>query len=709
MKKTDFIIGFVLFALISAFHLNLSAQKSLTDSLYQELERAKSDSSRLYLMNVISYKLAHSHQDSAMNLAEETFQYAKSVGMEGAEAKSLKNMGVIYWYKGEYEHALDAYKAAAEIFQKLGLQRNLSNCRLGIATIYGMKGDYPAALDFFQAALKGLDTINDREIISSCYTNIGIVHKKLKNYELALQYYSLALRIASLIDDEYGIGQCLLNMGVIRMEQKDFNTAKDYFIKALEINQKHNKGRSNGICLTNLGDLYHRQKQWDSAAYFYKRSIRFNQETKNSKSLAIALNNMGRLFLDRAIERNQRGNHKTNLDSSLFFLDSALNLSRHIGVLSIEIQAIKNFSLAYETQGKLTKALDYCKLTAMLRDSLFGIEKIKSAEQLEARYQFRNKMLEIETLKKDRLLAQNKINHQQVLIWSFAVIGFVILGLLVFIYWLLQEKNRANKKLHSSNKLISQTNEELKTQRDAIEKYAQELEEINATRDQLYSIIAHDLKGPFNALLGFSDILLTDWNSTSEKERTEMIQMINKSAAENYSLLLNLLEWSRFQSGRVNVNKTDIDLDGFLNAIKAQLSPSAELKSVVLRFSADKYLRLKTDEAMLGTVLRNLISNAIKFTAQNGEVTVSVSQEKEKVLIKVKDSGVGMTEQQQKDLFAKDAIKSTSGTEGEAGTGLGLKICREFIEKLGGTLSLESKVDEGSCFSIRLNTAVARL
>ncbi len=707
MQKNDFIIGFALFILITLFSCTVYAQKSYTDSLYQELERAEGDSAKLRLMNDISYQLASYLPDSALVIAEKTQAFAQSRGAKAAEARCLKNFGVIYWHKGDYAKAFSYYQEAAGVYKKLNMQRGLSNCKLGIATIYGMKGDYAEALIFFQDALNGLDPINDSEIISSCYTNIGIVHKKLKNYELALNYYEQALRIDSMRHDEYGIGQVLLNMGGIHLALKDYNKAKRCFIEALAIKQKNGHGMSIGICLTNLGVLYDEQQHWDSAYYFYQRSIKFNHEIGNLKSLAVGLNSLGRLFLDRTIQKKQRLLHDDANDSSLFYLDSALNLSRQIGLLSIEVLVVKNLSLFYEVQGKLLKSLDNRKLAELLRDSLMGMEKMKAVEQLEAQYQFRNKMLEIEALKKDRQIAQDKIDHQRILIWSFAVIAIIILGLLLFIYRLFHEKNTANKKLKSTNKLVSQTNEELKTQRDAIEKYAQELEKINATRDQLYSIIAHDLKSPFNALLGFSDMLLADWNSTSEKERTEMIQIINKSAAENYSLVLNLLEWSRFQSGKVIMNAAELDVNSFLNTIKAQLSTSADLKSIALRFFAENELVVKTDEPMLATVLRNLISNAIKFTPQHGEVSVSALKDEGCVIFRVKDSGMGMTEQQQRDVFGKDTMNSSQGTEGETGSGLGLKICREFVEKLGGTLSLESKVNEGSSFSIRLNNAVA--
>lgn len=231
--------------------------------------------------------------------------------------------------------------------------------------------------------------------------------------------------------------------------------------------------------------------------------------------------------------------------------------------------------------------------------------------------------------------------------------------------------------------------------------YADELKELNATKDKLFSIVAHDLKNPFNALIGLTDALLREMRTGGNTGvAQECAQAIHNSATEGYELLVNFLEWSRQQSGKIVVTPERQSLSAIIKYNIKAANPAALSKGITISFFNDESYIVNTDAAILNIVLRNLISNAIKYTPKFGRVDISVEKKPDGVYwISVKDSGVGMSEQDLNKLFRADILHSTKGTNNEGGTGLGLILCKDFITKIGGDIRVSSKPDEGAIFT----------
>jgi len=236
----------------------------------------------------------------------------------------------------------------------------------------------------------------------------------------------------------------------------------------------------------------------------------------------------------------------------------------------------------------------------------------------------------------------------------------------------------------------------------SIRESEQKLRELNATKDKFFSIIAHDLKNPFNQLIGFTDLLLLNIRDYSIDEIEEFTRLLNKSSKNGYRLLENLLEWSRTQTNKKPFNPENIFLKDLLLKNIELLNNSAESKNISLKINIDSQLSVYADNNMLLTILRNLISNALKFTKYNGNVEIFAVKHSEKVEISVKDNGVGMEAEDIAKLFRIDEHHSTKGTNNEGGTGIGLILCKEFVEMHSGKIWVESKINEGSTFYFTL-------
>ncbi|MDY0075687.1 MAG: PAS domain-containing sensor histidine kinase [Bacteroidales bacterium] len=243
---------------------------------------------------------------------------------------------------------------------------------------------------------------------------------------------------------------------------------------------------------------------------------------------------------------------------------------------------------------------------------------------------------------------------------------------------------------------------ERKKTEEALRESETKLRELNAQKDKFFSIIAHDLKSPFNAIVGFSELLMEQINEKNYEGIHEYAKIISQSSLQAMDLLMNLLEWSRAQSGRMLFIPEKMKLVDLIEENILLFQGIARQKSITInKFLPDK-ITVFADESMIGTVLRNLISNAIKFTSKGGEINISAVKRLKEVLVSVSDNGIGIAPQRLEKLFRIDEGDSTRGTNDEKGTGLGLILCKEFVENHGGTIGAESKEGKGSTFYFSL-------
>jgi signal transduction histidine kinase len=230
----------------------------------------------------------------------------------------------------------------------------------------------------------------------------------------------------------------------------------------------------------------------------------------------------------------------------------------------------------------------------------------------------------------------------------------------------------------------------------------EKLEQSIRDKDKLFSIIAHDLKSPFSGFLGIAEMLSTDIESLSKEELVELAKMLKESAENVYKLIENLLEWSRVQRGMIQFNPEMYNLRSIAEQVKTLQTVNLEKKEIEFLNKLPDDLEVFVDFNMIYTVLRNLISNAIKFTPRGGKVIVNAESSENNVKVSVKDTGIGIPSAMIPELFKVGAKTSRPGTEGEASTGLGLILCKEYIEKHNGTIWVESEEGKGTTFFFTL-------
>jgi PAS domain S-box-containing protein len=268
-----------------------------------------------------------------------------------------------------------------------------------------------------------------------------------------------------------------------------------------------------------------------------------------------------------------------------------------------------------------------------------------------------------------------------------------------------EDLQETNTLLEGRQKEILLQSEELAEQTQRLLMINAELECLNRTKDKFFSIIAHDLRNPFNAIIGFSELLRNDFHEMDNKQKLNVLELINVSSQTAYNLLENLLQWARTQTDKIKFNPENFDLAEIVNSVFDLQGIIARKKGVKLKNEIAPKTLVHADKNMINTVLRNLISNAIKFSNPDGEIVITVNLTDEIVEVIVIDDGVGMSRESLGKLFRIDTYYSTSGTMGESGTGLGLIICKEFVEKNSGRIKAISAEGAGTTLSFTLNPA----
>ena len=342
-------------------------------------------------------------------------------------------------------------------------------------------------------------------------------------------------------------------------------------------------------------------------------------------------------------------------------------------------------SQSHKLLGDFRNALMYKELALAIQELSQGEKQERQLLETRNRYVVGKKESEIQrldALRKDRereIASQKKFRN---ILFLVVVLVVMTAGLLLILYLV---KRRSNRILHVAKKEVQKQNARL--------------QELNHTKDKFFSIISHDLKGPLNSLTSFSRLLIDHTDSLSREEIQILAKDLDRSVKNLLTLLENLLEWSRSQTGNIDFTPTVFDLEELVRSNQNLLASQAAAKNIELQIATGGELMVRLHKQSINTVIRNLISNAIKFTPEGGIIRLGTKKENSRIYVLVADNGVGMSNEVMEKLFRLDSKHSTKGTANEKGTGLGLILCREFVEKNGGEIRVQSTPGKGSVFS----------
>ena len=579
-------------------------------------------------------------------------------------------------FEESMDYATTAYQLAIELNYPEGKADALNR----IGNVHYFLRNHSNVIDNYNMALEIADSLNDFRRMGVYLNNIGLLYRELQQYDSSEVYLLRALRAKEEFGDKELISSTLNNLGHLYSDIGRYNLSLEYFVRQLDILEESRELRTLAIVHRQTGEVFYRQKRYNESIRHYKSSLSYAAEMPDSFLIAFAHNLIGQSLLamdepDPAIER----------------INKSMDLAASIPSESL---IRNNYNLLYQYHKKTgdhKTAYDYLVRYSSLKDSLRNQDMADQIKQLEGIFETGKQNNRIELLQKENQIQNMQLNRQENL--KISLIALVII-LLVF-KLIIAYRFRTIKQ---TNRLLKQKIGELEKTNDKLRISSLALEQLNATKNRFFSIIAHDLKNPFNALLGFSEMIASKFNQLKEEEIREYISIVHQSSQNLYKLLENLLKWSAAQTGTMHYLPEQFDLISLIHSEINFYRMSAGRKQISISAKLPDEMIVNSDKLLLSSVLRNLIDNAVKFTPKGGSIEITALDKNGEVIVEVSDTGIGIPYDIQKKLFIIDGDICRKGTNNEEGGGLGLILCKELIEKAGGRISLKSEPGKGSTF-----------
>jgi signal transduction histidine kinase len=502
---------------------------------------------------------------------------------------------------------------------------------------------------------------------------MGKINASLGKYDEAFANYEEVLRYK----EEFGkLGieaEALYNIAYLHTLTQDYGKALDAGKQSLALWRKDNNRVKEGEALNKIGDIYFLLNNLDRAYANYKAALEVYQSIDNKPGIAAAYNSVGVLYY-----------HQKNYKQALANLELGLAIARSSQLKNDLLKSYEYLALVHKALGNFKSALEYKESFVALKDFIEQEESshklIERQNQLEVdKIEAEARYLDQLRKEKERELAEQKRTQQ----FLYAILALIVVVVMLVLYMYLM-KRKSNRELKAINATVAAQN--------------LELQNLNATKDKFFSIIGHDLKGPLNSLTSFSNLLINYFDTLSKEEIQTLAKDLDKSLKNLFALLNNLLEWARSQTGNIDFTPVEFDMEEVLQQNRELLTTQAGAKEITILHQPDKPLRVVAHKQSVTTVVRNLVSNAIKFTPAGGAIKLEAQLKNNEVRVAVADTGVGMSKDVMDKLFKLDAKHSTLGTANEKGTGLGLILCKDFVEKNGGRMWVESEEGKGSVF-----------
>ncbi len=635
----------------------LPCKHSQVDSLAVILQ-SKSDSARIPVLLSLCWELRNASPEKSIQYGLEAIDLASHYNDYENLAKAYSFVGVANRVMGKYSESIDYYYKGLEIADKHGIPEQAGFAYLNLANLYIYQEHSALAFENIKKAEEIARKIDNKPMLAYVYLFYGRTHNLAGNPDTALVNYRKSISIRENLSQIPEQATCFKYVGDIYFQKGLFSTAiENYNISLEKVDKQNDK------------DLY--------ANILIKKSLILLRDNKLQEASDLAHESLN-------IANQIRAN---------MTIRDALQV-----LVAISFKTHDYKSASYYQQ----RVIQY-------NDTLFNQELSEKIFSLEYQNEKEQRNIKIDLLNKDNAIKELEIKRIRTI--SIALTSILVILALVFVVLLV-----LNKQIKKHEKLLELQNQEISGQRNSIEQQNRKLTDANErlekseddllrmvqTKDKLFSIIAHDLRSPFTALTGLTEVLQKNAHNIDPTEIAEYASLINESSHKLLILIENMLQWAKSQTGRLKLVPKAHSLKILIDEILKIYITQAEVKGISLKNEIPDNISVFTDYETLSIIIRNLVSNGIKYTEKGGNVTLTAVQNNENTVIRVTDTGVGMDSEVLDKLFKIEEIFTTEGTSNEPGTGLGLIICKEFIEINGGTISVESSIGKGTTFSVTL-------
>lgn len=608
--------------------------------------------------------------NTSLAKAAENLEYVKLI-------KLNKEAGLIHLTRThDYDSALQFLIRALTLEDSLDIHNKQVFTHLAIAEVFDAVGNPEKSAQELEKASRLNDRDRDIPILVLIMNKLGKVNAARGEIEMALENFQLALEYRDAIPKSL-LAETLFNQAhLFSLEEKNIE-ALEVHKEALGIWRSIHDRKHEAQSLNDIGKLYHLMRNDDREFANHVAALEIRQSLKDTRGMAESYNNIGALYYRQKNYQRAIANLELGLSAAKESQDLT-QMKKSYEFLADCYKALGNYKAALQNQE------DFNAMTDLIQQEINDQRLL----EMQSRYQIGQREIQIQNLEDIQKEKERELERQRTFQnYLFLIIGLIAVIVILVSYFYFQKRK--------SNALLKEVNEKIELQNT-------QLQELNATKDKFFSIISHDIKGPLNSLTSFSSMLTNHFDALSKEEIQMLATDSDKSLKNLFAMLENLLEWARSQTGNIEFKPEIFDLNTLLAENKALLEGQAQNKRITILHDGTKQIKTQAHKNSINTVIRNLLSNSIKFTPEGGAISLEAKGENQQVVVSISDTGVGMRKEIVDRLFRIDAKHSTKGTANEKGTGLGLILCKEFVEKNGGRIWVTSEEGKGSVFYFSL-------
>ncbi len=672
MKKLIALV-FMIFILCSN-QINLFAQSSKIDSLENLLQsKVKNDTLKIRLLNELSALMFKEDFKKAYNLAHDGLRLSEQIDYTYGLAESNKNIAYFYLNVENFALSIDYYLKAYELYKKLGNKQRISICLNNIGVINKIQGNISGAIEYYQKALKIREETSDIIGIYSTIINIGNIYYTQRDFDKAIEYYQKALIYRDELNSNERIPSLLNNIGAAYNETKEYNKALDYAKEGLDMCIQYSYLNEISRSLSIIGNAHYKLKHYSISYDYFTKALEYALRTESKMDECDVYIMTAQLLL--SMDNPLKAYEMSKL---------SYDISKNTGSLFDQKRSKEVLTESCRMLGLYKEALNNQSVFIGLKDSIINEQNIKELTTLENRYKFDKEKQHItaEQDKKNAIQAAD-MKRQKQLRNGFIGGSLMFLILAIIILRNLIQKRKANILLAKQKEEIVTQSEELLTTNDR-------LLELDQFKQGMTGMIVHDLKNPLNSIINLSKDI-----------------QAKQSGKQMLNMVLNILDVHKYEETQFTVDKVDYSLYELSQNAILEVEFLAKQKNITISNTINSELGVNCDKEIIERVFVNLLTNAIKYTPNNGSMTLSsIKDSLGFVEIKVADSGEGIPADKQAFVFNKFGQVDAKDSGRIKSTGLGLTFCKMAIEAHGGKIGVVSEVEQGTTFTFTLPVAV---
>jgi two-component system, NtrC family, sensor kinase len=612
------------------------------------------------LLSINVYGQITKEVDSMLRVLEKEKEDSNNV-------RTLARIGS-YYTNNNPSKALEYFERAEAMAKKINNPLRLGNAYYDKGFCYLLKGDFDKSLANYLESAKLYEKIKDSRRLTNAYMSIGNVYFQNKDLTKSKEYYDKAEIKAIENKDSGQLSNIYAESGMMYDQLGDYDKALQNLFHAKDIATSIHDDGMVLSCLSNIGLAFKHKKNTTLALTYFDSILNIYKKIPD-----VPLDNICGIYNNIGAAQAQAGNYT----KAIAAFNTSINYAKQINAPQLEMENYKNMADMFSDMNDYRQQSTYLKKYYNLKDSIFSADNKNQLTQLESDYQLEKKNNE---LSKTEALA-NKQKSQRNIFITIALIAGLVLGGLSYFY----------KKIKNQNTLLQEKNEQINQQKN-------ELQTLNHVKDRLFSIISHDLRNPLVTLKSY--MTLSDNPTLSNEQKEAFKKQTVQAVTQTSGMLDNLLVWANMQIKNTKPNIKPIELENSIDdAIgAAKLQALQKNITIIKKINA---INAIADNNILEIALRNIITNAVKYSNANSTILVTTTNNNTHTLITVNDEGIGMSKEKLDELLQNE-IESTYGTEGEKGSGLGLFLSKELLSKMNSSLHITSEINKGTIITIEL-------